>query len=148
MTSPPAVLTAEQGAEVLLVEDDAQEAELALDALRRVRGGVRVAVARDGEEALDFVLGRGGPVAGLRLILLDLKLPKIDGFDVLSALKSDAAARVIPVVILTASKIDQDVLRSYRLGANGYVVKPVDFEEFSEAVRRLSAFWLVLNRGV
>jgi two-component system response regulator len=137
--------------EILLVEDDAEEAELALDALRRGRVSSRIALARDGETALDFVLGpRGAPsrAASLRLILLDLKLPKIDGFGVLSALKADAAARVIPVVILTSSKMDEDVVRCYRLGANSYIVKPVDFDEFSGAVRRLSSYWLAVNRGV
>lgn len=137
-------------AELLLVEDDADEAELALDALRRGGAAPRVALARDGEEALEFVLGsNGGPAraASLRLILLDLKLPKVDGFSVLSALKADAAARVIPVVILTSSKMDEDVQRCYRLGANGYVVKPVCFEEFSRAVLQLRAYWLTLNRG-
>jgi CheY-like chemotaxis protein len=142
---------AEAPVEVLLVEDDPEEAELALDALRRGRVASRIALARDGEAAVDFVLGADGATAraaSLRLILLDLKLPKVDGFGVLSALKSNPATRVIPVVILTSSKMDEDVLRSYQLGVNSYVVKPVDFDEFSEAVRRLSAYWLSLNSGV
>lgn len=137
-------------AELLLVEDDADEAELALDALRLGDAPPCVALARDGQEALEFVLGSDGGAARaatLRLILLDLKLPKVDGFAVLAALKASAAARVIPVVVMTSSKMDEDVQRCYRLGANGYLVKPVCFEEFSRAVLQLRAYWLTLNRG-
>lgn len=137
--------------EILLVEDDAEEAELALDALSRAAVPARVTVARDGEEALARVFGAPGarsrPPAP-RLILLDLKIPKIDGFGVLRRLKADADAMLIPVVILTSSKMDEDILLGYRLGANGYVIKPVDFEEFAQAVRSLGAYWLRLNRGV
>jgi two-component system response regulator len=137
--------------EILLVEDDAEEAELALDALRRSRVCARITHVRDGEAALDYVFSGPGAAARApapRLILLDLKLPKVDGFGVLRRLKADAGAMLIPVVVLTSSKMDEDVLRSYRLGANSYIVKPIDFGEFSEAVERLGAYWLALNRGV
>jgi two-component system response regulator len=137
--------------EILLIEDDADEAELALEALRRSGAAVRVTRVGDGAAALEFLFG--GRNAALRspaprLILLDLKIPKVDGFGVLERLKSDAAARVIPVVVLTSSKMDEDVLRSYRLGANSYIVKPIDFGEFSQAIERLGAYWLGLNRTV
>lgn len=137
--------------EILLVEDDADEAELALEALRRSRASPRVARLGDGAAALEFLFG--GPGGALRspaprLILLDLKIPKVDGFGVLTRLKSDPAARSIPVVVLTSSKMDEDVLRSYRLGANSYVVKPIDFGEFSRAIESLAAYWLSLNRSV
>ncbi len=139
-----------EGAEILLVEDDADEAELAVEALRRCGATARVAHARDGAAALDYIFSGPGSTVRLpapRLILLDLKLPKIDGFGVLTRLKTDAAAKIIPVVVLTSSKMDADVMNSYRLGANSYIVKPVDFGEFSEAIERLGAYWLALNRG-
>lgn len=137
--------------EILLIEDDADEAELALEALRRSGAAAKVARLPDGAAALDHVFG--GPGGALRspaprLILLDLKLPKVDGFAVLTRLKADAAARVIPVVVLTSSTLDEDVLRSYSLGANSYIVKPIDFGEFSAAIERLRAYWLGLNRGL
>jgi two-component system response regulator len=140
-----------EAAEILLVEDDAGEAELALEALRRSGLAGRVARAGDGEAALAFIFsGPGSTVRSPapRLILLDLKLPKLDGFGVLKRLKSDAAGRVIPVVVMTSSKMEEDVLRSYQLGANSYIVKPIDFGEFLETVARLGAYWLSLNRSV
>lgn len=137
--------------EMLLVEDDDEEAELTLEALRRSGAVARVVRARDGKAALDFIFS--GPGSTLRspvprLILLDLKLPNVEGLEFLRRLKSDAAANIIPVVVLTSSKLDSDILRSYRMGANSYIVKPINFAEFAEAVERLGAYWLGLNRGV
>ena len=139
----------ESAPDILLVEDDAEEAELALDALRREKVCSHVALACDGDAALRRVLGEpGGPrPPAPRLILLDLKLPKLDGFVVLQRLKADPQARVIPIVVLTSSKLEEDVRRAYALGANSYIVKPIDFGEFSESVRRLGAYWLAINRA-
>jgi two-component system response regulator len=140
-----------EGAEILLIEDDPDEAELALEALRRCGASARVTRVHDGEAALNAIFSGPGATVRLpapRLILLDLKLPKVDGFGVLKRLKADATAKSIPVVVLTSSKMDEDVLRSYELGANSYIVKPIDFGEFSAAVERLGAYWLALNRGV
>jgi CheY-like chemotaxis protein len=136
--------------EILLVEDNPQDLELALRALQKANVTNHIQVARDGAEALDFVFGEG-PFAGRRLengpkvILLDLKLPKVDGLEVLQRLKGDPRTRMIPVVILTSSKEQRDVVESYRLGVNSYLVKPVNFERFSEAVRDLGFYWLLLN---
>jgi two-component system, response regulator len=136
--------------EILLVEDNADDVELALHALRRGGLANRVEVARDGEEALDFLFCRGA-YAGRRfepprVILLDLKLPKTDGLQVLEALKSNPLTKPIPVVILTASREEQDVVKSYRLGVNSYIQKPVDFEQFRQTVKQLGLFWLVVNQ--
>lgn len=134
---------------ILLVEDDEEEAELALNALERSGLADKIVVARDGAQALDFLLG-GAPAGALspapRLILLDLKLPKLGGLEVLERIKADARTKLIPVVILSASKLDRDVHRSYELGANSYVVKPVDFERFSSSVAELGRYWLTLNQ--
>ena len=141
-----------EDAEILLVEDDDEEAELTREALRRSGAAVaRVVRARDGKAALDFIFsGSGSTVRSPApcLILLDLKLPKLDGLEFLRRLKSDAAANIIPVVVLTSSKLDSDILRSYRMGANSYIVKPINFGEFADAVGRLAAYWLELNREV
>lgn len=141
-----------EDAEVLLVEDDRDEAELALSALRRSGYADKVATAADGEEALHYLFG-SGPFAGrkpgaegLRLVLLDLKLPKVDGLEVLRRLKSDARTRTIPVVVLTSSQEERDIRESYGLGVNSYAVKPVAFDKFVEDVARLSYYWLTLNR--
>ncbi len=136
--------------EILLVEDNPQDLELALRALQKANVTNHIQVARDGAEALDFVFGEG-PFAGRRLedgpkvILLDLKLPKMDGLEVLRRLKGDPRTKMIPVVILTSSKEQRDVVESYQLGVNSYLVKPVNFERFSEAVRDLGFYWLLLN---
>jgi CheY-like chemotaxis protein len=138
-------------AELLLVEDNPQDLELALRALRKADLGNRVHVARDGAEALDYVFCEGAQSArkmnsGPKVILLDLKLPKVDGLDVLKRLKGDPRTRAIPVVVLTSSKEQSDIVESYDLGVNSYIVKPVDFERFAEAVRSLGLYWLLLNQ--
>ena len=137
--------------EILLVEDNEDDLELALHALRRHRIANRIEVARDGAEALDFIFCTG-PFAhrrvedGPKVILLDLKLPKIDGLDVLRQIKADERTRQIPVVVLTSSRQERDVVESYALGVNSYIVKPVDFEQFSEAVRQVGLYWVLLNQ--
>lgn len=136
--------------EILLVEDTEADAELAVHALRREKLANRITVVRDGEEALDFLLCRGAYASRSfdnppRLILLDLKLPKVDGMEVLRTIKNDARTRAIPVVILTASREERDLVNGYQLGVNGYIQKPVDFEQFRETVRQMGLYWLVIN---
>lgn len=137
-------------AEILLVEDNPYDRELALHALRKHDLRAAIQVAADGEEALDFVYARGlfarrDRLTLPRLILLDLKLPRIGGLEVLQTLKSDPATRAIPVVVMTSSREEQDLVRSYQSGVNSYIVKPVGFPEFSEAVRQLGLYWRLLN---
>ncbi len=137
--------------EILLVEDSAHDAELTLRSLKRHRLANRIFHVSDGEEALDWVFARGvyhgRQVEDCpKVILLDLKLPKVDGLEVLAAVKADERTKVIPVVVLTSSKEEQDVVKSYRLGANSYIVKPVDFERFSEAIKDIGLYWLLLNQ--
>ena len=137
--------------EILLVEDNPQDLELTLRALRKANLANHIQVARDGAEALEFVLGEG-PHAGRKfedtpkVILLDLKLPKIDGLEVLRRLKEDPHTQSIPVVVLTSSKEQKDVVQSYRLGVNSYIVKPVNFDGFATAVQELGMYWLLLNQ--
>jgi len=136
--------------EILLVEDNPQDLELTLRALQKANFGNRIHVARDGAEALDFIFSQGVHAGrdvrdNPKLILLDLKLPKIDGLEVLRRIKGDPLTRVIPVVIMTSSKEQRDVLESYNLGVNSYIVKPVNFERFVEAVQHLGYYWLLLN---
>ena len=136
---------------IILVEDNANDEELTLRAFRKSKIGNRVVVLRDGAEALDYFFCRGahaGRVASevIQVVLLDLKLPKVDGLDVLRALRADPRTRLIPIVILTSSAEDQDLVRGYGLGANSYVRKPVDFTQFVEAVRQLGLYWLVINQ--
>jgi two-component system, response regulator len=136
--------------EILLVEDNASDEELTLHALRRNNLANRIHVARDGEEALEFLLCRGKYQersfdSPPRLVLLDLKLPKVDGLEVLRAVKSDARTRAIPIVILTSSKEERDLARGYQNGVNSYIQKPVDFNEFREMVRQLGLYWLLVN---
>ena len=143
----------EAPAEILLVEDNLNDAELSLYALRKYKIANRIFHARDGAEALDYIYGAeknidDQPVRMPRLILLDLKLPKIDGQEVLRKLKSSAATRTIPVVILTSSREERDMVDCYALGANSYVVKPIDFDKFTEAVRDVGSYWLLLNQGL
>ena len=135
---------------IVLVEDNANDEELTLRAFRKSKIGNRVVVLRDGAEALDYFFCRGahaGRVASevIQVVLLDLKLPKVDGLGVLRALRADPRTRLIPIVILTSSAEDQDVVRGYGLGANSYVRKPVDFTQFVEAVRQLGLYWLAIN---
>jgi len=136
--------------EILIVEDTPQDLELALRALRKAKLTNRIQVARDGEEALQFIFCEG-PHAGRkiengpRVILLDLKLPKVDGLEVLQRIKNDPRTKFIPVVVLTSSKEQSDVIESYHLGVNSYIVKPVNFEQFSEAVQKLGMYWMLLN---
>lgn len=136
--------------EILLVEDDPNDVELTLHAFEKHNLANRVHVARDGEEALEFLFARGDYAhrAGTRpprVILLDLKLPKVDGFGVLRALRSDAALRLTPVVVMTSSREERDLVESYELGVNGYVVKPIDFAEFVECASALGMYWGLLN---
>ena len=141
-----------ESVEILLVEDNPDDVELAVRALKKNNLANAIQVAEDGEEALEFVFGRDGTSYGQlnnrpRLILLDLKLPKLDGLEVLQRLKSDSRSRKIPVVIVTTSKEEPDLRRAYELGVNSYLVKPVDFEQFVEIVRRLGFYWLLLNQA-
>ena len=134
---------------ILLVDDSARDAELILDALATHQLANEMVHVRDGAEALDY-LHRRGQFAGRpdeqpALILLDLKLPKVDGLEVLRQLKGDAALKMIPVVMMTSSRQERDLLASYKLGVNAYVVKPVKFQDFVEAVRQVGVFWAVLN---
>ena len=136
--------------ELLLVEDNPQDLELALRALKKGNVTNHIEVARDGAEALDFLFCRG-PHAGRniadtpKVVLLDLKLPKVDGLDVLRQIKADARTRTIPVVVLTSSREQRDLVESYELGVNSYIVKPVNFESFTKAVQELGLYWLLLN---
>jgi two-component system response regulator len=136
--------------EILLVEDNPADLELTLHALRHNHLANRIQVARDGEEALDYLYGRGDYRGrdlerAIKLVLLDLKLPKVDGLEVLRTLKSDSRLRVIPVVILTSSLEEKDLVETYHLGVNSYIQKPVDFEQFREIVNKLSLYWLLVN---
>jgi len=143
MTNQPQV-------EILLVEDNPTDVELTLRAFNARNFANQVFVARDGAEALDFFFGDGShPLRDIgvvpKVVLLDLKLPKIDGLEVLRRLKADERTRTIPVVILTSSREEPDIAAAYRLGANSYIVKPVDFEAFARAVSEVGLYWLLLN---
>ena len=134
---------------ILLVEDSARDAELILDALDGHKLANEVVHVRDGAEALDYLNRRGQFVSRSDdqpiLMLLDLKLPRVDGLEVLRQMKGDAALKMIPVVMMTSSREEQDLVRSYELGVNAYVVKPMKFQDFVEAVKQVSGFWAVLN---
>ncbi|WP_433966748.1 response regulator [Tunturiibacter gelidiferens] len=134
---------------ILMVEDDSNDVELTLTALEDYNLANEVVVARDGEEALDYLYCRGKFTTrssdNPAVILLDLKLPKIDGLEVLKQIKSDENLKFIPVVVLTSSKEEKDLVTSYKLGVNAYVVKPVDFHQFVNAIKELGAFWAVIN---
>jgi DNA-binding response OmpR family regulator len=134
---------------ILLVEDDPKDVELTLTALEEYHLANEVVVARDGEEARDYIYRRGTFTTRSNenpaVLLLDLKLPKVDGLEVLQQIKSDEKLRMIPVVVLTSSREERDMVASYRLGVNAYVVKPVDFHEFVNAIRELGIFWAIIN---
>src|SRR4051812_6199207 len=138
--------------ELLLVEDNPQDLELALRSLRKINLANHIEVARDGAEALDIIFCEGPQserkmADGPRVILLDLKLPKVDGLEVLKRVKSDPRTRTIPVVVLTSSKEQRDIVESYHLGVNSYIVKPVNFDGFTEAMREVGVYWLMLNQA-
>jgi len=138
--------------EILLVEDNPNDEELALYALKRHNLANHIQVVRDGAEALDYVFHTGAhahrPSKNLpKVVLLDLKLPKVDGLEVLRHIKADPRTRSIPIVVLTSSREERDIVESYQLGVNSYIVKPVDFEQFTEAVRQLGLYWVLLNQA-
>ena len=134
---------------ILLVEDDDRDVELTMNALEEYNLANEVVVTRDGEEALDYLYCRGKHISRSNdnpaVLLLDLKLPKVDGLEVLRQVKSDESLKVIPVVVLTSSHEEKDMVASYKLGVNAYVVKPVDFHEFVNAIKELGIFWAVIN---
>lgn len=136
--------------EILIVEDNPNDAEMAMRALKRNNLTNKVLVVTDGEEALDFIFSRGKyslrkKCVRPRMVLLDLKLPKIDGLEVLKEIKGNPETRIIPVIILTSSKEEKGLVESYKLGVNSYIVKPVEFEKFVDAVNELGMYWLLLN---
>lgn len=137
---------------ILLVEDNPDDEELTLRAFKKVHVANTIHVARDGAEALDFLFARGkftdrkgAPLP--QIVLLDLKLPKVDGLSVLKEIRSNATTRMLPVVMLTSSREEQDILRSYDLGANSFVCKPVDMAQFFDAIQQLGLYWLILNEA-
>jgi CheY-like chemotaxis protein len=134
---------------ILLVEDDPNDVELTLTALEDYHLANEVVIARDGAEALDYLYRRGAYAdranGSPAVLLLDLKLPRVDGLEVLQQIKGDEKLRVIPVVVLTSSREERDMVASYRLGVNAYVVKPVDFHEFVNAIKELGVFWAIVN---
>ncbi len=137
--------------DILLVEDNQDDMDLTLHALKREKLANRIFVARDGEEALDFLFCRGTFAKRTfehppKLVLLDLKLPKVDGMEVLKQAKSDPRTNTIPIVIMTSSKEERDLVSGYKLGANSYIQKPVDFDRFRETVKSVGLYWLVINQ--
>jgi CheY-like chemotaxis protein len=134
---------------ILMVEDDARDVELSLTALAQYNLANEVVVVGDGDEALDYLYQRGKfmarPNGNPAVLLLDLKLPKVDGLEVLQQIKTDDRLKMIPVVVLTSSREERDMVASYQLGVNAYVVKPVDFHEFVNAVKELGIFWALIN---
>ncbi len=140
-----------QEIEILLVEDNLSDEELTLHALKRHNLSNKIFVVRDGAEALEFIFGTGkyserDNNCHPKVILLDLKLPKVDGLEVLRKVKADPKTKQIPVVVLTSSSEESDIVESYKLGANSYIVKPVDFKQFTDSIRELGMYWLLLNK--
>jgi two-component system response regulator len=141
----------ENNVDILLVEDNPSEVRLTMHAFQEQRIADRVQVVRDGAEALEYLFCTG-PFAGRaiedtpRLILLDIKLPLVDGVEVIRRIKSDSRTQMMPVVVLSSSREERDIVESYRLGANSYIVKPVNFDEFAQAIRQIGLYWLVLNQ--
>ena len=141
----------DQSVFILLVEDNPTDSELAIRALRRGRISNEIKLLEDGAEALDFIFCRGEYASRQiterpKIILLDLKLPKVSGLEVLQQIKSDPRTQMIPVVVLTSSAQDSDVVESYKLGVNSYIVKPVDFEQFNKAVEQMGLYWMLINQ--
>lgn len=139
------------GTDILLIEDNPEDVEITLRAFRKNHIANKIHVVRDGEEALECLFSTGryaesSACANIKLILLDLKLPKVDGLEILQKCKSDPRTKNIPVVVLTSSREERDLVQSYNLGVNSYVVKPVDFPQFTEAVRQLGLYWVLLNQ--
>lgn len=137
--------------EILIVEDNPSDAEMALRALKKNKLANNVLVVEDGEEALNFIFARGKysereKNIRPKIILLDLKLPKVDGLEVLKEIKSNEQTKIIPVIVLTSSKEETDMMKSYQMGVNSYIVKPVEFDKFVDAVRDLGLYWLLLNQ--
>lgn len=138
--------------EILLVEDNPNDAEMTIRALRKVNLANKLVHVLNGEVALNFLFAHGEyeerkNALPPRVILLDIKMPKVDGIEVLKRIKNDASTKMIPVIIMTSSKEEQDIITSYQLGVNSYVVKPVDFESFAKAVSQLGLYWLLINQG-
>lgn len=136
---------------ILLVEDNPNDEELTLRALKKANIANQVAIARDGQEALDFLFGAGKyagrePPTMPAVVLLDLKLPKLDGIDVLQRIRADPRTKLVPVVVLTSSSEDEDMIRSYQSGANSYVRKPIEFSAFANAVTQLGMYWVLINQ--
>lgn len=138
--------------EILLVEDNPSDIELTLHSLRSSNLSNRIEVVRDGAEAINFIFCTG-PYShrqienGPKVVLLDLKLPKVDGLEVLQRVKSNPRTQMLPIVVLTSSREERDIVESYQLGVNSYIVKPVDFEQFTQAVSQLGFYWLLLNQS-
>ncbi len=138
-------------AEVLLVEDNPTDAELCIEALKEQHLGNKIAWVKDGAEALDYLYRRGvyastNSTSKPKVVLLDLRLPKVDGLEVLRAVKADESLRTIPIVVVTSSKEDRDLVESYRLGVNSYIQKPVKFDEFAKEIANVGLYWLVANK--
>lgn len=144
-------LSPDQPIFIVLVEDNPADAELAIRALRRSRIANQIELLEDGAEALDFIFCRGAYAHRQitdhpKIILLDLKLPKVSGLEVLHQIKSDPRTQMIPIVVMTSSAQDSDIIESYQLGVNSYIVKPVDFEQFNKSVEQLGLYWVLMNR--
>ncbi len=133
--------------EILLAEDNPADAKLTLIALKRANVGNHVHVVENGEQAMEFIFGKGiESGSGPKLVLLDLKMPRVDGIEVLEKMKSDPRTKAIPVVMLTSSNHDKDLERCYQLGANSYIVKPIDFDQFMKVVKDVGLYWMLVNQ--